>query len=146
MHTLQEIGFVFEEATVLGAEVREQDRVAGVTLSVLTLTSEGHEPLDPRISLRLSPVGRVAASLRNGLWSDPAAPVEAFPLAQLLHVVQSFGACPIYGGRFFDVHSSDQAKWHGKFSFDILLGTIGLSHSFSLSQSAGSDRHLDLCI
>ncbi|MGH2848543.1 MAG: hypothetical protein ACRDL0_21490, partial [Thermoleophilaceae bacterium] len=66
------IGVALNEASLVGIEVDQERRWAGVTLAVLTLPPEGGpEPQDPRVKLILSPVGRLAASLRLGHWDDP---------------------------------------------------------------------------
>jgi hypothetical protein len=137
------LGVALNEATLLGAEIDIDRRLAGITLSVLTLPLEGPPPLDSRIQMLLSPVGRVAASLRNGLWNDPNAKVVRFEIDQLLEVVEGFKE-PIYGWKFFDVED-DFEEWKDRLSFDRCLGEGGRCHSLSLFQE-GADRHLDLCI
>jgi hypothetical protein len=81
-------GVALNEATLIGTEVSVEHRGAALTVAVLSLPADdGPPPDDRRVQLRLQPVGRVAASLRNGSWDDPDAPVEEFMLDQLLDVV-----------------------------------------------------------
>jgi hypothetical protein len=140
------LGVAFNEATLLGVEVQPLRRLAGVTLGLLTLPpGEGPAPEDPRVQLRLSPVGRVAVSLRLGRWDDPAAQVVPVTLADLLPTVRSFGGLPIYGWEFLDVYPGGSPPWADRLSLDWRQGDDGLSHTLSLFQE-GPDRHLDLCI
>lgn len=141
-----ELNVAFNEATLLGAEVDAERRVAAVTLDVLTLPSEGPPPEDSRVQLILHPVGRVAASWRMGSWDDPNAEVVPFPLERLLEVVQSFGGQPIYGWEFLDAHDKDMARLRRRLSLDWRSGEDGLSHSLSLFQESASRKvqHLDL--
>jgi hypothetical protein len=144
-HVKDGLGVAFNEATLLGAELRESDRVAGVTLAVLTLPEVGPSPRDARIQIRLAPVGRLAASLRLGVWNDPDATVVPFAVGDLLTTVQSFGGLPIYGWEFFDVLAKDRSNWLTRLSLSWTGGTDGQTHTLQLFQE-GPDRHLDLCI
>lgn len=140
------LGIAFNEATVHGAELDAESRMAAITLSVLTLPEHGDPPDDPRVQVLLSNVGRAAASLRLGNWNDAAARVVRFPPEELLRVVQEFGGCAIYGEEFFDLHEAELAKWNGRFSFDVSWSeTGGRRHSFRLFQE-GYERHLDVLI
>lgn len=139
------LGVAFNEATLLGAELRQSDRVAGVTLALLSLPEAGAPAQDSRVQLRLAPVGRLAASLRLGAWNDPNAEVVPFAIEDLLKTVQSFGGLPIYGWEFFDVLDKDRSNWLERLSLDWTGGTNGLTHTLQLFQE-GPGRHLDLCI
>ena len=140
------LGVAFEEAALLGAEFRESDRVAAVTLALLTLPESGPPPKDSRVQVRLTPVGRLAASLRLGDWNDPDAAVVPFTVEDLLPTVQSFGGLPIYGREFFDVLDQDSSDWLTRLSLSWTSGTSdGHRHTMRLFQ-AGAGRHLDLCI
>src|SRR5262249_50562206 len=122
-------------------------RLAAATFGVLTLPVDGPPPDDSRMQLLFRPVGRGAASLRNGLWNDEAAEVVSFPLSELLGLVQSFGGQPIYGWEFFDLHEKELPKWASRLSLDWRSGSDGLSHSISVFQEGASPaRHLDLCV
>jgi len=140
--TKRGLGIALNEATWLGAEVDRARRMAALTFRVLTLPAEGREPSDTRLSLVLSPVGRIAASLRHGRGDDADARVEHFTLDALLGVVQSFGGLPIYGWEFFD--QSSFARWSAQLSLDEhLSGDGGNSHSIDLFQDGGG-RQLDV--
>lgn len=143
-----ELGIALNEADLLGFEVDPNRRVAAATFRLLTLPAEGPPPDDTRVQILFWPVGRVAASLRNGYWNNEAAEVVPFTLGELLTVVQSFGGQPIYGWEFFDIHEKELPKWEKRLSLDWQSGADGLSHSITVFQSsgAGPDRHLDLCI
>lgn len=141
------LGIALKEATVLGVEVDVPAREVGVTLQVLTFPEDGPPPSDSRVLLALHPVGRVAASLRHGLWNDAAATVEPFPIESLFDVVRSFQGCDIYGWEFFDTADDDFNTWAGRLSLDWQSGSDGLAHTLNLFQEGadkGQRRHLDL--
>ena len=133
------------EATLLGAEVETEERIAGVTLEVLTLPEKGSPPSDRRVQFLLSPVGRVAASLRPGRPNDTGASFEKFEVKDLLPIVEGF-KCPVYGSGLFDQGEKEFASWGLRVSLDWRSGSDGLSHSLCLFQEGGSGRHLDFCI
>ncbi len=143
-----ELGVSLNEADLLGFEVDSARRIATATFRVLTLPAEGPPPADRRVQILFRPVGRVAASLRNGQWNDEEAEVVPFSLRDLLGVVQSFGGQPVYGWEFFDIHEKALAQWGNRLSLDWQSGSDGLSRSISVFQSsgAGAFRHLDLCV
>lgn len=134
-----------DEARILGAEVVAEARLAAITLEVLSLPESGEPPADRRIQLLLSPVGRVAASLRLGAGDDAEAPVEAIELGDLLKVVEGFKGA-IYGVDFFDRDEKEIALWADRLSLDWRSGPDGFSHSLYLFQEGAPRRHLDLCI
>jgi hypothetical protein len=139
------LGVALNEATLLGAEMSRERRLAAITFAVLSLPTEaGVPPQDARVSIVLSPVGRVAASLRMGSWDDPAAAVVPFALEDLLKTVQSFGGLSVYGWEFIDVETDFEA-WSERLSLDERFGDDGQAHSITLFQE-GLDRHLDLRI
>ena len=138
------LGIAMTEATLLGAEVNVEERLAAVTLAVFTLPEAGPVPQDRRLQFLLQGVGRVAASLRLGRWDDPTARVEPFTIEQLLPVVQSFGGCAIYGWEFID-RDDDIARWADRLSLDWCAPEVPVSHSVLLFQE-GRNRHLDLAI
>ena len=61
------LGIALNEACLLGVEIDPKRRRAAITFQVLTLPSIGGAPSDRRVQLLLSPVGRVAGLLRDGL-------------------------------------------------------------------------------
>src|SRR5260221_8868724 len=95
-HERKRLGVALTEADLLGFELDPERRIAAATLRVPTLPDSGPPPQDRRVQLLLRPVGRVAASLRNGRWDDPAAEVVPFAIDDLLTTVQSFGGLPVY--------------------------------------------------
>ena len=133
------------EADLLGLELDPSRRIAAATFRVLSLPEIGDAPPDRRVQFVFRPVGRCIASPRNGRWDDEVAPVVPFDVADLLKVVQSFGALPIYGWEFFDVHATELGKWGRRASFDWSAGEDGVGHSISLFQDT-SDRILDICL
>lgn len=147
--TIDGLDIALNEARLLGVEVDVPAREVGVTLQVLTLPEVGPVPNDSRILLVLSPVERIMASLRHGLWNDETASVELFPIDSLFDVVHSFHGCPIYGWEFFDAGAKEFNSWAGRLSLDWQSGTNGLSHTLDLFQEGddeGQQRHLDLRI
>jgi hypothetical protein len=143
-----ELGVALNEADLLGVEVDPSRRLGGATFRVLTLPVNGLPPDDRRVQMLFRPVGRVAASLRDGRWDNPSAPVVPFSLGELLGVVQSFNGQPIYGWEFFDRHEKELAKWGDRLSLDWRAGDDGQSRSISVFQESGGgpERHLDLCV
>ncbi len=130
------LNVAFNEATLLGAEVDLNDRVAALTLNVLTLPEEGPPPDDCRIQVLMSPIGRVAASLYALSRDGQPRETEVFELSDLLQVVQTFRQ-PIYGWRFFDM-PEDFETWKDRVSFDHVLGEDGRSHSLTVLQDTGN--------
>lgn len=139
------LGVALNEATLLGVELDPSRRIAGATFWVLTLPESGPEPEDCRAQILFHPVGRIAASLRNGRWDDPDAEVVPFGVEELLSTVQSFGGLPIYGWEYIDLHEKRLEQWGDRLSLDWRSGNDGVSHSIALFQDSG-DRILDLCI
>ena len=133
------------EADLLGFEVDPEARIAAATFRVFTLPESGPVPEDRRVQFRFGPVGRVAASLREGRRDDPAARVVPFGIEELLEVVQSFGGLRIYASEYFDIHEKSLSSWGERLSLDWRSGADGLAHSITLFQ-AGIDRTLDVCV
>lgn len=141
--TCVRLGVALNEAHLLGVELDTTRRRAAVTFALLTLDERGKR----RLQFVLQPVGRVAASLRHGAWNDPDARVEAIGPEQLLEVVASFGGQPVYGWKFFDARDDDFATWSNRRSLDWQAdGESGRTHTLTLFQEGGADRHLDLRI
>jgi hypothetical protein len=132
--------------TVVRADIAE----AMVVLRVLALPQVGPEPdaRDRVLRLRLTQVGRVAASLRLGRWDDEAAVVEPFALNDLSGVVTSFGVQPIYGWEFFDPPASSWDRWRNRLSLDVEIAGGSQEHVVELFQESGAGpaRHLDFRI
>jgi hypothetical protein len=139
--TQQRLDVVLNEASVLGIELDTAARRVAVTFARLALP----EPADRRLQLVLAPVGRVAASLRNGDWNDATAEVVPFAPEQLLEITRSFGGQPVYGWEFFDAHEEDFATWSHRLSLDWRGDGDGMAHTLTLFQE-GHGRHLDVRI
>jgi hypothetical protein len=139
------LGIALNEADLLGFEVDAQNRVAAATFRVFTLPKKGPAPADSRVQLQFQPVGRVAASLRNGSHDDFNAEVVPFAVEDLLAKVQSFDGLPVYGWEFFDIHEKSIKKLGDRLSLDWRSGDDGNSHSISVFQSPGN-RILDIWV
>jgi len=139
------LNVALNEAELLGFEVDAERRIAAATFRVLRLPEIGPAPDDRRVQFLFRSIGRVAASLRDGRWDDPAAPIVPFALGDLLSVVQSFGGLPVYGWEFIDVHAKELGKWGDRLSLNWISGDDGRSHSITVFQESGN-RILDLCV
>jgi hypothetical protein len=135
-------GVAFNEATLHGLELDEGRRIVAVTLEVLTLPEDGPAPSDSRVQVVLQPVGRIAASLREG--SDTSAQVVPFTAEELTAVVDSVAGVNLYGWNYIDTHEKELAEWGERLSFDWRAGPDGLSHSLYLFQEG--PRDLDLLV
>lgn len=142
------LDLAINEAALLCMDVNPMARIGCVTLRVWTLPEDGLAHEDATVRLTLSPIGRVAASLRLGRWNDKSAPVVAFTIEQLPEIVCGFGGEAVYGARFFDVPEwEDFATWSDRLSLDFRAEPGGLTHTLLLSQeSSQHDRHLDVCL
>jgi len=147
---LSGLDVALNEAEWHNARVRSDVSEAMLDFRVLALPEVGPEPdAEGRVlRLRLIQVGRVAASLRSGLWNDEEAAVEPFDLEDLNDVVHSFGAQPIYGWRFFDPPDEDWLHWRNRLSLDVRVSEASDLHVIDLFQESGAGplRHLDLRI
>ena len=136
---------VLHEATLLGVEVVPARRLVGATFAVFALSEDGRPPEDARIQFRFQPVGRVAASLIKGHWTDPHPELIPIRIAELLGIVESFKEA-VYGGDLFDAPlEREDYRWLHRLSLDWEAGEEGRSHHIHLFQEGG-DRHLDMCI
>src|SRR4051794_30089936 len=113
-----------------------------VFLTVLARDEDGVEPADPRRTLRLTGVARIAGSLRAGWWDDPDAAVLPLDPEGLREVLRRRGGCPIYGWKFVDTNDSFD-RWRDRLSFDWRYPGAG-GHHLSLFQAMGDSHHLDL--
>ena len=139
------LGVALNEATLLGIEVDPRSETAVVSLAPLTLLPEGPAPPDYRVSFVLREVGRVTASLRMGRWDDPLAEVVPLEIQDLARTVSSFGALPIYGWEFIDVHQAELERLGNRISLDWRSVKGESGHSLMVFQE-GSKRHLDVII
>lgn len=150
---LADLNIALNEAEWHDAVVRSDIAEAMLVFRVLALPESGPEP-GPRervLRLRVSEIGRVAASLREGRWDDADAAVQPFDLEQLSEIVSSFGVQPVYGWEFFDPPESSWQHWRNRLSLDVcLLGGSGGpdQHVLDLSKESlsGPTRVLDLRI
>jgi hypothetical protein len=141
---IEGLSVALNESTLLNVEVRSAQRLAEVTLRLLSLPEAGPMPDDPRVRFNLREVSRVAASLRHGAWNDTTARVEPFSIDQLPQVVESFGGLAVYGWEFFDLAHHDPS-WEERLSLDWRGARAPNGHSVHLFQE-GTGRHLDLSI
>src|SRR5437899_5048457 len=98
-------GMALNEANLLGVILDEDNRSAKVGFDVLALPEGPEESWTKRrrVTFTFSPVGRVAASLRNARWDDSSAGPERLQPSDLLETIRDFGCLPIYGWEFFDL-------------------------------------------
>jgi hypothetical protein len=148
---LSELDVALNEAEWHNARVRPEIAEAMLDFRVWALPEVGPEPneQDRVLRLRLTDIGRVAASLRAGRWDDEAAQVEDFQIEDLNEVVHSFGVQPIYGWSFFDPPEQDWAHWKDRLSLDLVISDAwSRQHVLDLFQESGAGpaRHLDLRI
>ena len=92
------LGVALNEARWLGAELDEDRRLATITLATLSLPPEGPPPVDPRVQVLISPVGRVVV-----VYTSHTGEVLPLELRDLRAVVESFGGQPVYAWEFIDV-------------------------------------------
>ena len=142
--TRQGLNTALNEATFLNLRVNVEQESVDLLFSILTLPPSGPEPSDPRIMIRLSRVGRIAVSLRAGLWNDEDAEVASIGMADLSDTVRSFGGVSIYGADFFDASEDSWTGWAGRLSLDEALGQGRREHWIELFQEGGAVRHLDI--
>ena len=142
----EDLGLALDESSLIGFEFLGDRRLVAITLEVLTLPPEGPAPADRRRQLVFEPIGRVAASLRDGVWNDRSAKVHELTLDDLEQVVSSFGGLPIYGAAdLIDSADKQLTELADRLSLDWENGSDGRGHSISLFQE-GPDRHLDLWV
>lgn len=127
------LGIALNESEVLEFEVTPETKVATGKFRVLTLPEKGAPPDDPLIQILFIPVGRVAASLRDGRWDDPEAEVVPFTIDELTSVVRSFEGRAIDGWEFFDRPDDDFERRSKRLSLDWAQGDGGRSHTFTMA-------------
>ncbi len=140
------LNVALNEARWLGIRVDVETHRTALLLDVLALPSEGPAPANAPVVVAVNRVTRIAASLRNGWWSDTAAEVVAVALEELDDTVRSFGGCPIYGWEFIDPPEESWTHWRERLSLDVTLSKQTSPHVLELFQEGGSaaPRHLDL--
>jgi hypothetical protein len=133
------------EATCLGIEVDEPAATVTMRLEVLTLPPDGFETTNREVTMVLSDVGRIAASLRAQNWNDREPIVAPLELANLNEVVQSYGGAALHGWEFVDLPESSWVQWRELLSVDTTLTGTDEKHLLELSLQEGVDpRELDL--
>lgn len=135
------------EATCLGIEVDPAEARLRIPLEVLTKPVDGSPVAGHRITLVLTGVGRIAASLRFHWWTilEPEQTVLPLTLDGLDEAVKTFGGGSLHGWEFIDPPESSWAKWGELLSFDTSLGGAPANHVLELSQEEGSNnRELDV--
>jgi hypothetical protein len=135
-----------EDSILLGLDADFDRRVMAITFDVWTFTENGKWPDDPRIVFVLSPVGRLAASIRLGVWNDVAADVVPMKATDLPELIRSMGGCEIYGHDYFDSNDRFLEHWDGRVSVDESWGSDGRSHSLRLFQEEGNERFLEFFV
>jgi hypothetical protein len=134
---IHNLGIALNEATLLGVEVDVPARTVEVMLRVLTLPETEHASDNSHVLLTLSPVGRIAASLRHGPEDERPETVHPFQIESLSAVVRSFEASEIYGLEFFDGKDGHFEGWANHLSVDWQAGADGLDHTLDLFQEGG---------
>jgi hypothetical protein len=141
---VRDFNIALNEAELVGAEVNVSERLAGLTLAVLSLPADdGPEPDDPRVQVILESLGRVVASLRHGRWDDESARAELFAVDQLNTVVGRCGQLPMYGWEFLDVPDEDSFdRWRDRLSLNWEREPT--TANLTRSNSQESSPHLDM--
>jgi hypothetical protein len=115
-----------------------------VLLTVLARDEDGRETADPRRTLVLSGVSRVAASCRvpsvEPHGEDELLPLDVEGLRELL---RRSGGGPIYGWEFIDADRPSWAQWRDRLSLDLRPGGAG-GHHLDLFQELQGKAVLDL--
>ncbi len=133
------------EAACLALDVDEANAIVRVTLEVLSLPVSGPSSTDRTLTLTLSGVGRIAASLRSQNWNQTEPVVEPLALSALPSAVNSFGGAHLHGWEFIDLPESSWTQWGHLLSLDTTLSPDSAPHVLELSQEEGaSPRELDL--
>jgi hypothetical protein len=133
------LDLALNEATVIGVELDVTTRRFAATLGVLSLPEDDGPPRpDPRISLVLEQVGRLAVSWRHARWDDALAEAVPMALEELPSVVAGFGQLPIYGWKFFDAGEEAFSRGSSQLSLNIELGPER-THTFDLFQDTSED-------
>lgn len=140
------LGVALNEAAWLGISINEESHQVALGFRVLALPADSSAQRDDTIvTLLLSGVTRIAASLRSGRWDDPRAEVMPLTIELLPEVVRSFGGSPIYGWDFIDPAEDAWRDWRNRLSFDATVSDVPSAQVIELFQESGSGvaRHLD---
>ena len=126
------LNVALNEATWLGLSVDTEGARAAATLAVLSLPESGPAPEDRRVQLLMQPVGRIAASYRQGRWNDDTASVLPLTLAELERLTVE-RTMPVYGWDFLNQEERDPvATWPQPLSLDVTLDADACSISLDL--------------
>ncbi len=135
---LHPLDIALNEATLVGVDWDAGHRSFALTVAVLSLPEDGGDPpADPRLKLRLAPVGRIAASLRR-LGAGDRRETVTLALDDLSAAVAQFGQLPMYGWHFFDAGDEAFNRWSALTSLDVVVGPER-SHTIDLFQD-GADQ------
>jgi hypothetical protein len=142
------LNVALNEATWAGVDVDLAARRARLEFDVLSLPPDGAPGAGSRVTVAVSQVSGIAASLRMGWWNDEAAEVIPLEIADLDATVRSFGGCPVYGWEFIDPPEESWVHWQDRLSVDTRLQQGESPHVIDLFQEGGSaqPRHMDLRI
>jgi len=130
------------EADWHALSVDEPGASVDVLLAVLSRDEAGAEAADPRRTLRLTGVSRLAASYRAGTRDDLKADVLPLDLDGLAELLRRHGGGPVYGWAFVDADGRFR-EWGDRLSLDLPMGGPG-GHHLTLFQDLGGVHHLDL--
>lgn len=134
------------EATCLGLAVDAADARLRIELEVLTLPGDG-QAADRRVTLTLSGVSRVAASLRQQRWDDLEPRIFPLTIDTLGEAIAGFGGGALHGWNFIDLDDSGWSLWSELLSFDTTVGDLSPAHVLEFSLQEGTDpRELDVRI
>ncbi len=114
------INVALNEATWLGFEVVEENRIAVATFGVFSLDEQGKVPKDNRVQFIFTGLKRIACSFRDGTWGDEkneAIPLDVSNITQIVEQIKS----SIYGWEFIDSSASDFSNWKNRLSLDYTL-------------------------
>jgi hypothetical protein len=114
------LNIALNEATWLGLSIDADGLRAAATFAVLTLPEDGPVPEDRRAQILMQPLGRVAASYRQGLWNDRDAPISTVSAAEL-ETLTVERPTSVYGWDFFNRSDDRIEEWPQPLSLDLQL-------------------------
>ena len=114
-----------------------------VLLTVLARDETGRETADPRRTLVLAGVSRVAASCRVPATDGGADEVVDLDPEGLRELLRRSGGGPIYGWKFIDADPRAWVEWREQLSLDLRLGGRG-GHCLDLFQDLHGKAVLDV--
>lgn len=133
---------VLNEADLGPIWVDRANRRAQIQFRCLLLDENGTEPEDRVLTLCMTGISRIVASLRNGHWDDEGADVLPLTLDDLKDTILRFDG-QIYGWQFFDPPEEDWNHWRDRLSFDERMSESEAPHVIDLFQEGGSLGHVD---